>query len=103
MSQDQNRQQHPLDSLVHELCKTFRQHGVPEYGLGRSFSDFLSLMSKQANTDELRTYYQQCCTIRLERQIGNCYFVTAANAAKKNFFVMCCFGIVEIHRQRCFW
>lgn len=82
VSQDRDRQQHPIDVLVYEFCKAFGQHGVPEYGCGRSFSDFLNLMSKQADTAELCTYYQQCCVVRLERQIGNRYFVTAANAAK---------------------
>lgn len=79
---DCDRQQHPIDVLVHEFCKAFGGQGVPEYGCGRSFSDFLSLMCKQTDTAELCTYYHQCCAVRLERQIGNRYFVTAANATK---------------------
>ena len=74
--------QHPLDVLVHEFCKTLGQHGVPEYGCGANFLDFLTLMSKNADTAELRTYYQKCSIIRLERQVGNRYFVSASNAAK---------------------
>lgn len=44
-SADQSRKYHRVDSLVHEFCKLFGQHGTPEYTCGvQSFPDFLELM-----------------------------------------------------------
>ena len=60
----------------------FGKHGVPEYACGANFADFLTLMSFNADTIELRRYYRSCTTIGLERQVGSRYFVTAANATK---------------------
>jgi hypothetical protein len=70
------------DVLVHEFCKLLSingsKHGVPEYGHGVvAFPDFLALMASQGS---LSNYYQQCAKIKLERQVGSRYFVTAANA-----------------------
>lgn len=74
------------DVLVHEFCKllsiTGGKHGVPEYGHGAvTFPDFLALMASQSGSSEAG-YYQQCAKVRLERQVGSRYFVTAANAGK---------------------
>ena len=79
-----DREYHPVDTLVHEFCKVFGKYGVPEYGCGVvSFSDFLAIMSAQSNKNEqATTYYQLGSSITLDRQVGNRYFVTAANAAK---------------------
>lgn len=79
-SNDTNRQDNPrADVLVHEFCKLLGQHGVPEYGLGSLvFPDFLSCDSEP----EKKEYYEQCRKIKLDRQVGSRYFVTAANAAK---------------------
>ena len=74
---------HPVGKLVHEFCKLFGKHGVKEYGLGVSFSDFLLVMSTDSTLNvESRSYYQHCGNVTLDRQVGNRYFVTASNAAK---------------------
>ena len=73
------------DMLVHEFCKLLGKHGAPEYAHGGvAFPDFLELMSSTCNSSET-LYYQQCMKIRLERQVGSRYFVTAANAGKVLF------------------
>uniref|UniRef100_A0A1X7T216 Uncharacterized protein n=1 Tax=Amphimedon queenslandica TaxID=400682 RepID=A0A1X7T216_AMPQE len=74
---------HPADLFVHEFCKLFGSYGVPEYGCGISFRDYLSIMTSDTNLDEddLK-YYHDCFEVTLERQIGSRYFVTAANAMK---------------------
>ncbi len=77
------------DVLVHEYCKLLSKcggkHGIPEYGHGAiAFPDFLALMASQSDPSEA-TYYQQCATIKLDRQVGSRYFVTAANAGKVYF------------------
>ena len=78
------REHHPIDTLVHEFCKLFGKYGTPEYGCRvTTFSDFLVIMSSDSNANEEHsTYYQLCSSITLDRQVGNRYFVTAANAAK---------------------
>ena len=79
-SSDTIRHDNPqADVFVHEFCKLLGQHGVPEYGLGSlAFPDFLQLCVHS----EKKVYYEQCLKIRLQRQVGNRYFVTAANATK---------------------
>ena len=74
------------DVLVHEFCKllskTGGKHGIPEYGHGAiAFPDYLALMADSSEA----TYYQQCAKIKLDRQVGSRYFVTAANAGKVLF------------------
>ena len=44
--------------------------------------DFLNLMSHIASDSELQAYYEAFLLVSLERQVGNRYFVTAANATK---------------------
>lgn len=75
------------DVLVHEFCKllsvTGGKHGVPEYCHGAiAFPDFLALMASRSS---LSSYYQQCAKVKLERQVGSRYFVTAVNAGKVLF------------------
>ena len=77
------------DVLVHEFCKLLSKsgckHGIPEYGHGAiAFPDFLALLASQSNSSEA-SYYQQCTQVKLERQVGSRYFVTAANAGKVLF------------------
>lgn len=68
------------DVFVHEFCKLLGKFGVPEYGLGSlAFPDFLGLGGHEPDK---ASYYQQCSRIKLERQVGSRYFVTAANAGK---------------------
>ena len=75
------RRYEPIDEFVHEFTKQFGAHGVPEYGAGVvEFPDFLELQA--TCTSENSSYYQECRNIRLERQIGSRYFVTAANAGR---------------------
>ena len=78
------REYHPTDTLVYEFCKLFGQHGTPEYGCGgHSLPDFLQVMLSDPDlSPELSQYYLTCSKIRLERQVGNRYFVTAANALR---------------------
>jgi len=76
-SSPQQQERHQTDTLVHEFCKLIGKHGVPEYGLGvLAFSDFLK---KRCSSD---SYYQLCSKVKLERQVGSRYFVTASNASK---------------------
>ena len=77
------------DVFVHEFCKLLSKsggkHGIPEYGHGATaFPDFLTLMASQSKPSEA-TYYQQCGKVKLDRQVGSRYFVTAANAGKVLF------------------
>lgn len=78
-----NERYHSVDTLVHEFCKLFGTSGVPEYGCGTSFADFLKIMSTDPSlTEEDLVYYQSCSKISLDRQVGSRYFVSAANAVK---------------------
>ena len=82
-----DRQYNQVDTLVHEFCKLFGRHGTPEYGCGvHAFKDFLQIMSTSPSVPpELKRYYCTCTRVSLERQVGNRYFVRAANAAKVIF------------------
>ena len=83
-SDNAQREYYPTDTLVYEFCKLFGQHGTPEYGCGgQTFPDFLQLMSNDPDVSlEDSQYYQSCIKVKLERQVGNRYFVTAANALR---------------------
>ena len=75
------------DVLVHEFCKLLSQHGTkhgaPEYAHGSvAFPDFLELMSCSSSDDAAHLYYTNCLKIKLDRQVGSRYFVTAFNAGK---------------------
>ena len=64
--------------LVHEFAKEFGAHGTPKYGAGNvQFPDFLEIQFTHSDN-----YFKECCHVRLERQIGSRYFVTAANGKK---------------------
>ena len=77
----QQRDHHRTDTLVHEFCKLLGKHGVAEYGLGvLAFPDFL----EEGCTSEKASYYQLCTKVRLDRQVGSRYFMTASNAAKNS-------------------
>ena len=77
-----SRDHHPVDTLIHEFCKLLGKHGVPEYGLGvLAFPAFL----EQSSDPDKVCYYQICAKIRLDRQIGSRYFVSASNAGKMLF------------------
>ena len=79
-----SRKYHPVDTLVHEFCKLFGKHGTPEYGCGvLAFPDFLALKEgDSSSSEEDRMYYRSCAVVKLDRQVGSRYFVSAANAAK---------------------
>ena len=79
-----NREHHSVDTFVHEFCKLFGHCGVPEYACGvLSFPDFLLLMAADLSKEpRLVSYYKVCSNVKLDRQVGSRYFVTAANAAK---------------------
>ena len=77
------RHYEPGDRLVHEFCKVFGKCGTPEYGHGvLNFPDFLIT---QVEENENSLEYQQAATIKLQRQVGNRYFVTASNSARAFF------------------
>lgn len=74
------RQHNAVDTAVHEFSKLFGKHGVPEYGHGiLAFADFL------AQPSDKEEYYALCAKVRLHRQVGSHYFVTASNAGKVVF------------------
>ena len=79
-----SRKYHPVDTLVHEFCKLFGKHGTPEYGCGvLAFPDFLALKEDDSSlSEEDCAYYRSCSVVKLDRQVGSRYFVSAANAAK---------------------
>jgi len=52
----QHQDCHISDVMVHEFCKLFGRHGVPEYGCGvSSFLMYLQLMEESC-TDDKATY-----------------------------------------------
>ena len=76
---DSERRYHRVDTLVHEFCKLFGTSGVPEYCSGVvSFPEFLQVKISSGQ----QTYYNNCSKVRLHRQVGSRYFVSAANACK---------------------
>lgn len=45
LQMNERHEYHQTDTLIHEFCKLFGHHGVPEYGCGASgFLDYLNLM-----------------------------------------------------------
>lgn len=79
---DSEKRYFRVDTLVHEFCKLFGKSGVPEYCSGvLSFPDFLRIKIDSAPEDQL-TYYNNCLKLRLHRQVGSRYFVSASNACK---------------------
>lgn len=72
---------HRVDSFVHEFCKLFGKTGVPEYCCGTMFLDFLELRAADTKDVE-QVYYLSCLKVKLHRQVGSRYFVSAANAVK---------------------
>lgn len=79
----------PVDTFVHQFCKVFGNKGTPEYECGvLHFPDFLEIMRTESSLSQQQREYYNCCQhITLERQIGNRYFVTAANATKILFLM----------------
>ena len=77
------RDYEPGDRFVHEFCKVFGKHGTPEYGHGvLDFPDFLHIQAEKYGNADSETKYEQAATIKLQRQVGSRYFVTASNAAR---------------------
>ena len=71
-----------IDTLVHEFCKLFGTSGVPEYcSEVVSFPELLQVKIS-STSGEQQTYYHNCSKVRLHRQVGSRYFVSAANACK---------------------
>lgn len=87
----QHREHDRTDTLIHEFCKLFGKHGVPEYGCGSTFAEFLELklgeLEESISNDEESMYYRSCTGVLLERQVGSRYFVSAANATKIFFLI----------------
>lgn len=83
---NESKKQHNVDVLVHEFAKLFGKHGAPEYALGVSFSDFLTLMmvNNEFDLSEDDLAYYHTCSI-INRQVGSHYFVSASNGCKLIF------------------
>ena len=80
---DSNKRYYRVDILVHEFCKLFGTSGVPEYCSGVvSFPEFLEIKIHSTPAGEQQTYFNNYSKIRLHRQVGSRYFVSAANACK---------------------
>ena len=77
-----------IDKIVHTMCKLIGHLGShPEYGVGvRSFPEFLQALLEEANaiddeaeeTEEIKA----ALGVKLQRQVGSRYFVTARNAGR---------------------
>ena len=83
---------------MHQFCKVFGKHGTPEYACGVRFPDFLKIMCDETWMSEqayLESYYQQCYDLRLKRQVGSRYFVTASNASKIIFLIPAAIEFME--------
>ena len=96
-SENGQRDYHTVDVLVHEFCKLFGKHGVPEYGCGMlTFPDFLALKLEDSSLNSnSQTYYSSCASTTLERQVGSRYFVSAANATKILFLTQAALEFLE--------
>ncbi len=84
-AQHMHREHDRTDTFIHEFCKLFGMNGVPEYGCGIRFADFLALKLGEVCPPEVSKYYHSCIGVQLERQVGSRYFVSAANATKISF------------------
>ena len=77
-----------IDKIVHTMCKLLRHLGShPEYGMGvRAFPEFLQTLIEEANgiddEDEEMEEIKAALGMKLQRQVGSCYFVTARNAGR---------------------
>ena len=79
----QQREHDHTDTFIHEFCKVFGKHSVPEYGCGNlTFLDFLAIKLSEDCSTEDQQYYKLCTQVLLERQVGSRYFVSASNASK---------------------
>lgn len=77
------REYHPTDTMVYEFCNLFGKQGTPENGCdGQTFPDFLHIMYNDPDLSAELLQYYLTCSVKLERQVGIRYFVTAANALK---------------------
>ena len=65
-----------MDAFVHEFCKLFGRTGSPEYACG------VVKIKMSAAEGEEHSYYQTCPKVKLHRQVGSRYFVSAGNATK---------------------
>ena len=97
---EQCERYHSVDTLVHEFYKLFGMTGVPEYACGViSFPDFLELKANdidlQSAKNAERAYYLKCLQVKLHRQIGSRYFVTASNACKIIFLKQAAIEFLE--------
>ena len=81
-----------VDSFVHAFVKEFGANGAPEYGAGGiKFPDFLNIRCKDSEDQ----YYKECAKVRLMRQVGSRYFVTATNASKAFYLVPAAIEFLE--------
>ena len=89
-----HRDRDSVETFIYEFCKLFGTSGVPEYGSGRNFHDYLQLKIGECKPDE-KDYYQSCAQTTLERQVGNRYFVSASNATKIIFLAEAAINYLE--------
>ena len=77
-----------IDKIVHTMCKLLGHLGShPEYGMGvRAFPEFLQTLMEEVNgvDDEAEEMEEvkAALGVKLQRQVGSRYFVTARNAGR---------------------
>ena len=86
----------PVDAFVYEFAKLFGTHGVKEYGVGiLQFPDFLETCQLSEDCQDMVPYHKKCSEIKLSRQVGNRYFVSASNAGKIIFLIPAAIKFLE--------
>jgi len=81
---EEKRKYSDIDSCVHSVAKLVGHLGVPEYGHGcKTFQEFLEIKTRNPHLDPTeKQYYSTTKTIKLARQVGSRYHVTAKNAGR---------------------
>ena len=95
-----NSQGSECDMFVYQFAKLFGTHGVPEYAVGvLQFPDFLRLQAASTDCDGEMHYYEECLRVKLHRQVGNRYFVTASNACKILYLAKAAMAFLEFTKK----
>ena len=82
------RKHSDIDSCVHAVAKLVGHLGVPEYGHGcKTFQEFLEIKTRNPQLQQTeKQCYNAAKTVKLARQVGSRYHVTAKNAGRILFF-----------------
>lgn len=81
------RKHSDIDSCVRAVAKLVGHLGVPEYGHGcKTFQEFLEMKTRNPQLQQTeKQYYNAAKTVKLARQVGSRYHVTAKNAGFYSF------------------